>query len=59
MNNERVKEDDQKTKNQPRKKIMGQETAQSRLWEFMVNGRSGKPDDGFRPSTIFGCAEKE
>jgi hypothetical protein len=59
MNDERVKGDYQKTKYQPRKKAKGQETVQSRLWEFMLNGRTEEPVDGFRPSTIFGCAEKE
>jgi|APFre7841882630_1041343.scaffolds.fasta_scaffold07489_5 hypothetical protein len=59
MKDERVKGDDQKTEHQPRKKVKGQESVQSRLWEFMLNGRAGKPVDGFIPSTLFGCSEKE
>ena len=59
MKNELVKGVDQKTKHQPRKKIIGQEAVQRRLWEFMLNGRTGKSDDRFIPLTLFGCSEKE
>ncbi len=59
MKDEPVKRAAQKTKHQPRKKVKGQEAVQSRLWEFILNGRTGKPVDGFRPSTLFGCSEKE
>ena len=59
MKNELVKGTAQKAKYQPKKKVKVQETVQSRLLEFMVNGRTGKPVDGFIPSTLFGCSEKE
>ncbi len=49
----------QKSKHRSKKKIKGQEAAQSRLWEFMLHGRTGKPADGFKPSPLFGCSEKE
>jgi hypothetical protein len=59
MKEEPVKEVAQKTKRQPRKKGKGHEAVQSQLWEFMLNIRTGKPVDGLRPSTLFGCSEKE
>jgi hypothetical protein len=54
-----VKEAAQKTKHRPGKEVKGQEAVQSQLWEFMLNGRTGRPVDGFRPSSLFICAEKE
>ena len=59
MKDELAKGAVQKAKQQPRKKVKGQEAVQSRLLEFMLNGRTGKPVDRFRPSPLFGCSEKE
>ena len=59
MKDELVKKAAQKTNNRPRKKVKGQEAVQDRLWEFMVNGRTGRSVEGFSPSPFFGCSEKE
>jgi hypothetical protein len=59
MKTELVKGTAQKTKHPPGKKGKGQEVAQRRLLEFMLNGRTGKPDNGLMPSPLFGCSEKE
>ena len=59
MKDEPLKRAAQKSKPQPREKAKGQEAVQSRLWELILKIPIGEPIDGLRPSTLFGCSEKE
>ncbi len=59
MKDELIKGAAQKSKHQAGKEVKGQEAVQRRLWELVLNSRTGKSVDGFIPSTLFGCSEKE
>jgi hypothetical protein len=59
MKDEPLKRVAQKSKHQPGEKAKGQEAVQSRLWELILKIPIGESVDGFRPSTLFGCSEKD